>query len=220
MSKEDLSLTPPDELSEQAKSDWKRERNFIVGPMAIVTTVDREGRVNAALKTNLMSLGSLDRIGFGCKLNHDTYRNIEETEEFVVNLPPREFAAETMTTAVDYSPDINELEKAGLNSISSKEVEPPRIEECIVHYECELDWCKVESNKDYSVIITGEIVAASVEGILSALPSERMSKLMFWVGGPPKADHFGTVGELHGFAITYFLKEKIQEASREELQFE
>ena len=218
MSKKDLSLTPPDELPEQEKSDWKRERNFIVGPIAIVTTIDQKGRVNAGLKTNLMSLGSLDRIGFGCKLNHDTYRNIVKTKEFVVNLPPKEIIEETMTTAVDYSPDVNELEKAGLNSVSSKQVKPPRVEECIVHYECELDRCEIEPDKDYSVIIKGEIVAASTEESSSTLLSERMGDLMFWVGGAPKADHFGIIGELHDFAITDFLKEKIQKASREELQ--
>lgn len=177
--------------------------------MAIITTLDEDAGVNASLKTNLMSFGSLDRIAFGCKPYHDTYKNVMNNKEFVVNLSSGDIIKKTMTTAVNFPYGVNELEEAELNQIPSKKVSPPRIEECAVHYECKLDglW-RDYKDKSYQAIFIGKIVAASADEEL--LEGGGKNNLSFWIGGPDK-DNYGLVGKTKHFPITSFLKNYFKE---------
>ena len=129
-------------------------------PIAIVTTVDAGGRVNAALKSWVMYCSPRDII-VGCSVNHDTARNILETKEFVVNIPHRDLLKQALVTAIPYPKGVNEIEKARLTSIPSSRVSPPRVEECKAHAECRLLWHKRLGNN--SIIFIGRVVALSVD---------------------------------------------------------
>jgi flavin reductase (DIM6/NTAB) family NADH-FMN oxidoreductase RutF len=183
-----ISLTPPKRLSQRQAKNWKRDMSMIVRPIVIITTMSKEGIPNAALKTNFMNVSVLERVAFGCYPAHDTHRNIIETGEFVVNVPPEEIVERIMVTAVDFPRNVNEIEKAGLTSIPSEKVKPPRIKECKLHLECKLKWHK-------DTIIVGEVVAASAdEDLIQGSVEERQKKLeqMFLVG----SRMYGKVGEI------------------------
>jgi len=117
-------------------------------PIALVTTVDQAGNVNAAPFSffNAVSSnppvvvlgispgdGGADGTGDGYK---DTERNIRESGEFVVNLVDEALAERMNICAVDFPTEIGELEIAKLTAVPSVGVRPPRIAEAPVSFEC------------------------------------------------------------------------------------
>jgi flavin reductase (DIM6/NTAB) family NADH-FMN oxidoreductase RutF len=131
--------------------------------LAIVTTVDPEGRVNAA------AFGTCTRvnhnpvdIAFTCRPNKDTTANVLATGEFVVNLPAfeRNILEQVRVVGLPFARGVDELEKAGLTALPSEIVAPPRIAECTRHFECRVEWTKAWSDR---VMIVGRVVAASVD---------------------------------------------------------
>src|SRR5260370_15406917 len=63
-------------------------------------------------------------------------------------------------TAVDFPPDIDELAEAGLTTIPSTKVKPPRIAESPVAFECER-LMTIELNIDRALVI-GRVLALHV----------------------------------------------------------
>jgi flavin reductase (DIM6/NTAB) family NADH-FMN oxidoreductase RutF len=111
-------------------------------PIALATTVDAEGRVNAApfsffnavsSRPPVVVLGISPGDGAGYK---DTERNIRESGEFVVNLVDEAIAERMNICAVDFPPEVGELEMAGLTPAPSAECRAPRIAESPVSFEC------------------------------------------------------------------------------------
>jgi len=131
--------------------------------LVMITTVDDTGRVNAA------SFGTCVRvchdpvyIAFTVGATKDTYDNVLATNQFVVNVPPfeREILEKVRVAGLEFPPQVNELEKAGLSAIPSRIVKPPRIAECRSHFECEVEWTKQWLNR---LMVVGKVVAASVD---------------------------------------------------------
>jgi len=111
-------------------------------PIALTTTVNGAGRVNAApfsffnvVSTHppLIALGIEVEAG---KPPKDTSRNIKATGEFVVNLVDEALVEAMNVCATDYPPDCNELNEAGLQTEPSEVVMPPRIAFSPVCFEC------------------------------------------------------------------------------------
>jgi flavin reductase (DIM6/NTAB) family NADH-FMN oxidoreductase RutF len=135
----------------------------------MITTVDKEGRINAA------SYGTCVRvchdpvyIAFTTGATKDTYNNVLATEEFVVNVPSfeREILEKVRVVGLEFPPEVNELDKAGLMSLPSTIVRPPRIAECRSHFECRVEWTKQWLHR---LMVVGKVVAASVdEGCVDA----------------------------------------------------
>jgi flavin reductase (DIM6/NTAB) family NADH-FMN oxidoreductase RutF len=132
--------------------------------LAVITTVDAAGRVNAA------SYGTCTRvhhspmyISFTCNSDRDTARNLEEVGEFVVNLPSfdRESLEKVRVVGLPFARGINELEKANLKAIQSVTVRPPRIADFSRHFECKLEWVKDWGGLRRMVV--GKVTAASVD---------------------------------------------------------
>ena len=112
-------------------------------PIALATTVDRAGRVNAAPFSFFNAVSSdppvvvLGINGTGAEGGYkDTEDNIRETGEFVVNLVDEALAERMNICAVDFPHEIAELEVAKLTEVPSVEVKAPRIAESPVSFEC------------------------------------------------------------------------------------
>ena len=69
----------------------------------------------------------------------DTLSNIEETEEFVINIVSMHLSNKMYESSKNYSPEADEFEKAGLTPAPCEVVGAPRIEEAGVSMECTLD---------------------------------------------------------------------------------
>jgi len=111
-------------------------------PIAFVTTVDSEGRINAAPFSFFNMLGhDPPVVALGIEpwpdgTAKDTARNINETREFVVNMVDEAIAEQMVQCATDFPRGMEELEIVGLGHLPSKTVKPPRIAESPINLEC------------------------------------------------------------------------------------
>jgi len=113
-------------------------------PIALATTVDGKGRINAAPFSFFNAVSSnppvvvlgINGEGPEGSAHKDTERNIRDTGEFVVNLVDEALAERMNVCAVDFPSEVGELEPARLNPVPSVGVAPPRIAESPVSFEC------------------------------------------------------------------------------------
>lgn len=165
-------------------------------PIAWVVTRSPNGVVNAApysffnlfgADRPVVALGILAREG-GSK---DTLVNIRATGEFVVNLVPFSQVEAMNVTCVDAPPHVDEIALAGLATVPSLEIGPPRIALSPVAFECRL--MHLLETGPGQMLAVGEILHAHYD--IRAL-----------VGDPdrPRVDPaaLDLVGRMHG-ASTY-----------------
>ena len=113
-------------------------------PIAWVSTLSKEGvpnlapfsyfnAVSADPPTLLFSAGM-----HNSERPKDTLRNVEETENFVINIVTED-VAEAMNTSSAAAPfGVSEFEFAGVTQAPSKTVAAPRVAESPVNFECQL----------------------------------------------------------------------------------
>jgi flavin reductase (DIM6/NTAB) family NADH-FMN oxidoreductase RutF len=137
-------------------------------PIALVTTHDAAGQLNAApfsaynylgIDPPIVGVGVANRQGSE-GVGKDTARNIRSTHEFVVNVVTEDIVQKMNICAVDFPPGVNELEMAGLTTAGSSVVSVPRIKEAHAALECrEASTIEIGNSR----IILGEVVALYVE---------------------------------------------------------
>jgi flavin reductase (DIM6/NTAB) family NADH-FMN oxidoreductase RutF len=114
-------------------------------PIAWVTSLSPDGKLNAAPFSFFNALGGdPPMVGFcpGDRDNgepKDTARNIRETHEFVINLVDEATMKAMNQTAASLPYGTNELAAAGLTTLPSSSVKPPRIAESPASFEC-VEW--------------------------------------------------------------------------------
>ena len=195
----DLAAIPAREASKLLVS------TVVPRPIALATTVDRAGRVNAAPFSFFNAVSSSPPVvvlgispgaptgdgpdggspnggGDGYK---DTERNIRETGEFVVNLVDEAIAELMNICAVDFPSAIGELDKAGLTAVPSVGVRPPRIAEAPVSFECQrITGLSLGGN---STLEIGRVIHIHIRDDL-------VDRERYYVA----ADRMGLVGRMHG----------------------
>ncbi len=113
-------------------------------PIALITTLSADGRLNAAPYSLFNVMGHDPAIVVVGVLPHlegrrkDTGENILATDEFVVNLVSEPLAEAMNITCIDAPPDVDELALARLEAVPSVKVKPPRIALSPVAFECRL----------------------------------------------------------------------------------
>ncbi len=137
-------------------------------PIALITSMDEQGRVNAApfsaynyLSTDppMVAVGVADRSG-GDFVPKDTAHNIRSTGEFVVNVVTEDMAERMNICAIDFPGGTSELEAAGLTAAASSVVRVPRIAESHAALECR-EQITLEVGRSH--IILGRVVAVYVD---------------------------------------------------------
>jgi flavin reductase (DIM6/NTAB) family NADH-FMN oxidoreductase RutF len=136
-------------------------------PVALVSTMDRNGVANLAPFSFYSGVGSnpptvlfcpslraaaQDAAGIRFDMRKDTLRNVEETGEFVINVVSEEMAVAANTAAADVLPEVDEFQLAGLATVPSEAVCPPRVAGSPAQMECRL----------LQVIYTGRAPGAGV----------------------------------------------------------
>lgn len=113
-------------------------------PIALVTTINAAGVVNAAPFSMFNMLGeeppivmiSINRLKpDGLK---DTAANIERSREFVVHLTDERMAEQMHRCGERLPADMSEIQHVGLTTTPSRSIAPPRIVEAPVAFECTL----------------------------------------------------------------------------------
>lgn len=152
--------------------------NLIIGlvaprPVALVTTLDAAGRVNAApysafnymcVDPVLVVLGVANRPDkkddvSGRPVPKDTAQNIRARGEFVVHMVDESLAEAMNVCAIDFPSGVSEIEEAKLTTLPSRRVSVPRIAEAPACLECR-EVTTVERGN--SRVVIGEVVFAHV----------------------------------------------------------
>jgi flavin reductase (DIM6/NTAB) family NADH-FMN oxidoreductase RutF len=137
--------------------------------LVLITTVDRDARVNAAaFGTCVRVCHDPVYIAFTCGISKDTANNVLATGQFVVNVVPfeQEVLDKVLVCGLPFKAGIDELAKAGLAELPAKTVAPPRIAECRSHFECSVAWTRPWENR---LMVCGKVEAVSIdEGCMDA----------------------------------------------------
>ncbi|OGL40126.1 MAG: hypothetical protein A2042_02735 [Candidatus Schekmanbacteria bacterium GWA2_38_11] len=184
---------------------WHLDQIVLPFPVTIITTVDKEGRINAApysLVIPFCASPETPQILLSCNSHWHTPHNIEATGEFVVNYPGAELCREVAETGRFYPQGVNELEYAKLSVIPSNKVKPPRIKECREHLECRV--AQTIRPSKTQITFVADIVDISIdEKFLNLSRDERIREMNLPVYfGPSKGggSTFGIIDEYKVFS--------------------
>jgi flavin reductase (DIM6/NTAB) family NADH-FMN oxidoreductase RutF len=132
-------------------------------PIAFISTLSDKGIPNAAPFSFFNLMGNdppIVAIGIGkdeTRKNDlkDSGYNIQKTKEFVINIVNESILEQVNITSIDFPPEVDESEIAGLTKLPSIKVKPPRIAESPANLECRLAGTVEIGN---TRIILGEII--------------------------------------------------------------
>ncbi|MBV8586941.1 MAG: flavin reductase family protein [Verrucomicrobia bacterium] len=151
--------------------------NLMIGlvaprPIAWITSLDLDGRLNAApfsaynylgVDPPIVAIGVANRPGKQI-VGKDTARNIRHRGEFVINVVNESLGEAMNLTAIDFPPEINELEIAKLETVPSEKVSVPRIAaapaalECREHATLEIGRSRVILGVVVSIFVRDELI--------------------------------------------------------------
>jgi flavin reductase (DIM6/NTAB) family NADH-FMN oxidoreductase RutF len=92
----------------------------------------------------------------------DTWKNVEYTNDFVINVVTEENTQRMNISATEFPEDISEFEQSGFTAIPSQIVKSPRIKESPIQMECKLVKI-VEFEQTTTGLIIGEIILYHIE---------------------------------------------------------
>lgn len=87
----------------------------------------------------------------------DTVRNIEHTQDFVVNIVDDALAEAMNLTSGEYAPDVDEFALTGLHAAPGVKVQAPRVVEAPISLECRVTQILPVGHGPHSLVL-GEIV--------------------------------------------------------------
>lgn len=112
-------------------------------PIAFVSTIDPEGRVNLAPYSFFNAFSSNPPIlvfssnrRVENNTTKDTLHNIMQSKECVVNVVSYPIVRQMMVCSVDFPNEISEFEQTGLTPIPASQVKAPLVKESPVNMEC------------------------------------------------------------------------------------
>ena len=152
-------------------------------PIALVTTISADGKVNAAPFSFFNVMGANPPICAFAPSDRenvvptDTALNIRATHEFVVNLVDEKIAEAMNQCAASLPFGENELVRAGLTAAPSSIVKPPRIAEAPASLEC-TEWGTLQIGGNRMVIGLIKRIHLRDEFFDSATKRVRTEKLL------------------------------------------
>lgn len=177
---------------EQTKEDVNPQTAIrLVHPMhtVLVTCIGKTGKPNIitlawAMPTSI----NPPLVAISVRPNRHSHALIEETKEFVINIPTMEILKETLLCGKTSGKDHDKFKEAGLTSLPAKKVKPPIIKECVAHLECVLN--DQFTTGDHTIFV-GQIVAAYADKeAFTEGYNLKKAKMVFHVGG----NDFATLG--------------------------
>jgi flavin reductase (DIM6/NTAB) family NADH-FMN oxidoreductase RutF len=157
-------------------------------PIAWVSSVSAEGVPNLAPYSFSNFVGGQPPFFMFSSLGKkDSQRNIEATEEFVVNMAVASLVDQVVASSAPLPEDVDEFEFAKLEKASCKNVSVPRVAASPVALECKLNsivpLVTKEGIKGDSELIIGEVVGIHisedviVDGILDLRVAKPLTRL-------------------------------------------
>lgn len=110
-----------------------------------------------------------------------SHKLIEETREFVVNVPTMDFVKETLFCGRRSGRTHNKFEETRLTPLPARFVQPPIIKECVAHLECQLN--QQVTTGDHTLIVGEILVAYANKGVFNGKYNLRKAKPIYHMGG-------------------------------------
>lgn len=115
-------------------------------PIALASTVDKEGRVNLAPFSNFNAFSTNPPILiFSASVSgrtletKDTYKNLKEHPEVVINIVEYDMVYQISYASSEFPRGVNEFTKSNFTELASDIVKPPRVAESPVQFECKVN---------------------------------------------------------------------------------
>ncbi len=132
------------QLSPAQKQQWLQHA-IAPRPIALASTIDKEGHVNLSPFSffNLFSsnppivIFSPARRVRNNTIKH-TLENIMEVPEVVINIVDHDLVQQTSLSSCEYPKEVNEFEKAGFTIEKATLIQPPMVKESKVKLECKV----------------------------------------------------------------------------------
>ena len=110
-----------------------------------------------------------------------SHRLIQESGEFVVNIPTMDIVKETLICGNVSGRTVNKFRRAKLTPIPAQKVRAPLIKECIAHLECRLSQ---QVTTGEQTLFVGEVLTASAnEGVFTDVFDVKKVNVILHVGG-------------------------------------
>ncbi len=115
-------------------------------PIALVSTIDKDGRMNLApfsffnvfsVNPPILVFSPVKSGRFGT--NKHTLKNILEVKECVIGLVTEDTAQQVSLASCSFEKGVNEFKKAGFTEVKSDLITPSRIKESPVNFECKVN---------------------------------------------------------------------------------
>jgi len=129
--------------------------------IGLITACDGEGRVNV-MTAGMIMLASHEPplLVLGISPKRYSHRMIEESKEFVVNIPGKEIVDEVNFCGITSGRSTDKIKACNFTLIESEKVKAPSIKECIAHLECRVQDSFITG--DHTLFLA-RVVAARVE---------------------------------------------------------
>jgi len=156
----------------------------------LVTCVGKDGKPNIiTLAWSMPVSWNPPIVAISIAPKRYSHKLIEETKEFVINIPTMNIVKETLYCGRVSGRSVDKFKETKLTAAPAKRVKAPIIEECIAHLECKVE--KQITVGDHTLFL-GKIVAAYAdEGIFDETFDIKKAKLVYHLGG----DAFTTLGD-------------------------
>ncbi|MCS4541643.1 MAG: flavin reductase family protein [Euryarchaeota archaeon] len=126
--------------------------------VVLVSCIDKAGKANIiTLAWSMPTSFNPPLVAISVAPERYSHKLIQETKEFVVNVPTIKIIKETLFCGRRSGKNYNKFKETTLTPLPAKKVKPPIIKECIAHLECKLS-NQIETG-DHTIFI-GNIVAA------------------------------------------------------------
>ena len=169
----------PEKINVESSSAYR-----LLHPMhtILVTCVGKTGKPNIiTLAWAMPTSHNPALVAISILPNRYSHALIEETKEFVINIPTVDIAKETLTCGITSGKNHDKFSETRLTPLPARKVKPPIIKECLAHLECKLH--SQFKTGDHTVFI-GEIIEAYAnKGVFTDKYDIDKARMLFHLGG-------------------------------------
>jgi flavin reductase (DIM6/NTAB) family NADH-FMN oxidoreductase RutF len=188
----------------------ERERYFLLTsvvvprPIAWVSTLDADGARNLAPYSYFNACSATPPIvHFTSTTSRDSIANVRATGEFVINIVSDDLAQAMRTSSAALHSGEDEFEVAGLQTVPSRTVSPPRVAGAKVALECRL---RQLLEMGEGTMVFGDVLHVHVER--SVWREGRVDPTLLRPVGRLSAPYFTTVSDVYSLELPEDVKQR------------
>jgi len=150
--------------------------------VVLVSCADKTGKTNIiTLAWSMPASIRPPMIAVSIAPKRYSHELIEETKEFVVNVPTMDILKETLFCGRRTGKECNKFKEAGLTPLPAKTVKPSIIKECVAHLECKLH--QQIATGDHTLFIGRVLATYANQGAFMERYNLQKTKLIYHFGG-------------------------------------